>query len=134
MPLTLGKLRGPRKALKLPVVMSREEVKALFEATEKDKYRLILMVIYSGGLRVSEASHLRVHDIDSSRMQIRVEQGKGKKDRYTLLSAQVLGQLREYWLTYRPKHWLFPSSRNTKTPIHVTAIQKAFYQSKKKLI
>jgi len=134
MPLTLGKLRGPRKTMKLPVVLSREEVKALFDATENDKHRMILMVIYSGGLRVSEASHLRVQDIDSSRMLIRVEQGKGNKDRYTLLSAQLLEKLRKYWLTCRPKPWLFPSGRNTKTPIHVTAIQKAFYQSKKKLI
>jgi site-specific recombinase XerD len=131
MPLTLGKLRGPRKTMKLPVVLSREEVKTIFEATENDKHRMILMVIYSGGLRVSEAAHLRVQDIDSSRMQIRVEQGKGKKDRYTLLSAQLLGKLREYWLTCRPKHWLFPASRDTKTPIHVTAIQKTFYRSKK---
>jgi len=132
MPLTLGKLRGPRKTMKLPVVLSREEVKALFDATENDKHRMILMVIYSGGLRVSEASHLRVQDIDSSRMLIRVEQGKGNKDRYTLLSAQLLEKLRKYWLTCRPKPWLFPSGRNTKTPIHVTTIQKAFYQSKKK--
>jgi integrase/recombinase XerD len=134
MPLTLGKLRGPRKTMKLPVVLSREEVKTIFDATENVKHRMILMVIYSGGLRVSEAAHLRVQDIDSSRMQIRVEQGKGKKDRYTLLSAQLLGKLREYWLSCRPKHWLFPSNRNTKMPIHVTAIQKTFYRSKKKRI
>jgi site-specific recombinase XerD len=63
MPLTLGKLRGPRKTMKLPVVLSREEVKAIFKATENDKHRMILMVIYAGGLRVSEASHLRVQEI-----------------------------------------------------------------------
>jgi len=132
MPLSLGRLKGPKKAMKLPVVLSREEVKAIFEATKHVKYRMILMVIYSGGLRVSEAAHLKVRDIDSSRMQIRVEQGKGKKDRYTLLSTAMLGRLREYWLTFRPSHWLFPSSRKPDQPIHVTAVQKAFYQSKKK--
>lgn len=134
MPLTLGKLRGPRKTNKLPVVLSREEVKAIIDATENGKHRMILMLIYSGGLRVSEAAHLKVHDIDSSRMLIRVEQGKGKKDRYTLLSAQVLVKLREYWLTYRPKHWLFPSSQDTKVPIHVGSIQQMFSRSKKKRI
>jgi len=132
MPLSLGKLRGPKKSLKLPVVLSREEVKAIFDATENAKHRMILMVIYAGGLRVSEASHLRVQDIDSSRMQIRVEQGKGKRDRYTLLSVPLLEKLREYWLTCRSRHWLFPASRNTNKPINVTAIQKAFYRSKKK--
>jgi integrase/recombinase XerD len=132
MPLTLGKLRGPRKSLKLPVVLSRDEVKAILDATENDKHRMILMVIYSGGLRVSEATHLRIQDIDSSRMLIRVEQGKGQKDRYTLLSTQVLFKLREYWRTYKPRPWLFPGSQDMKTPIHVTAVQKAFHRSKKK--
>ncbi len=131
-PLTLGKLRGPRSKRKLPVVLSQEEVKAIFEATKNLKYRMLLMVIYSGGLRVSEATHLKVGDIDSSRMVIRVEQGKGQKDRYTLLSAFLLDKLRGYWLTCRSQQWLFPSSRDVSQPVNAAVIQNVFHQSKKK--
>jgi integrase/recombinase XerD len=72
------------------------------------KHRVLLMATYGAGLRVSEVAHLRVSDIDSARMAIRVEQAKGAKDRYTLLSRRLLLELRRYWMAYRPKHWLFP--------------------------
>lgn len=131
MPLKLGELRGPRRFLRLPVVFSKEEVQRLFEVTENQKYRLIFMVTYSGGLRVSETAHLRVTDIDSKRMVIRINQGKGRKDRYTLLSAMVLEKLRSYWKTDRPKDWLFPN-KSGEGPICTSTIQRMFKSSKKK--
>lgn len=130
MPLTLSKLRGPKRIFSLPVVFSPEEIQRLFAAVDDQKYRLMLMTTYSAGLRVSETVQLKVSDIDSKRMLIRVEQGKGKKDRYTLLSKELLVQLRDYWLKYRPHVWLFPNN-NRSTPMHATTIQKVFQIAKK---
>jgi len=92
----------------LPVVLSEEEIEAIFSATRNLKHRALLMTTYSAGLRVSEVAHLKVSDIDSQRMVIRVAQGKGAKDRYTLLGQRTLEVLRDYWRAYRPKEWLFP--------------------------
>jgi len=131
MPLSLNKLRGPKRMIKLPVVFSQDEVKRLFDATDNLKHKVILMVTYSAGLRVNETAHLKVSDIDSKRMQIKVNQGKGKKDRYTLLSAKVLNPLKEYWISYRPVEWLFPSRRSD-APICESAIQRLFKNAKKK--
>jgi integrase/recombinase XerD len=91
----------------LPSVLSSEEVIEILKATENIKHRAILMTIYSAGLRISESINLKIRDIDSNRMQIRVEQGKGKVDRYTLLSEKTLLILRQYFKEYRPKVWLF---------------------------
>jgi integrase/recombinase XerD len=115
------------------VVLSHSEVKAIFDVIANLKHRVIIMTTYSGGLRVSEVAHLRVCDIDSKRMQIRVDQGKGKKDRYTLLSPALLEHLRTYWRYYHPTTWLFPGSHNDK-PIDITTIQKVFKLAKKKPI
>ena len=93
---------------KLPVVLSPEEVSALLESLQNLKHRAILMTTYAAGLRVSEVVALRVGDIDSQRMMIRIEQGKGRQDRYVMLSEKLLGVLREYWKTVRSEHWLFP--------------------------
>ena len=131
MPISLGKLRGPKRMIKLPIVFSRDEVRRLFDAVDNLKHKMILMVTYSAGLRVNETAHLKVTDIDSRRMQIRVRQGKGKKDRYTLLSVKLLKHLREYWLAYRPQEWLFPSQR-IDTPICDSTIQRLFKNAKKK--
>jgi integrase/recombinase XerD len=91
----------PKKRFRLPVVLSPESVDSL-------KHRTILTAAYAAGLRVSEATHLRVTDIDSKRMVLRVEQGKGRKDRYVMLSPRLLEVLRTYWKVARPKLWLFP--------------------------
>lgn len=91
----------------LPVVLSEEEVAAILNATPNLKHKAILMTIYSAGLRVGEAVRLRINDIDSKRMQIRVVQSKGRKDRYTLLSKKTLEILRSYYVPYRPQKWLF---------------------------
>ena len=97
----------PRKEKILPEVLSEEEVVKILNATENLKHKAILMTIYSAGLRVSELTNLRIKDIDSNRMQIRVEQAKGKKDRYTLLGDKTLEILRKYVAEYKPKEWLF---------------------------
>ena len=91
-----------------PEVLSGEEVQRLFAADENLKRRALLMTVYSGGLRVSELVKLRVQDLDGDRLLIRVVQGKGKKDRLTLLSERALTELRAYWRRYRPASWLFP--------------------------
>lgn len=109
---TLNYLQIPRqkKRKTLPEVLTREEVFSIIESCKNIKHKAMLMVIYSAGLRVSEAAALKIHHIDSKTMRVFVECGKGGKDRYTLLSEACLYILREYWKTYRPKHpegWLF---------------------------
>jgi len=100
--------RQPRK---LPNVLSREEVGQFLDAVAHLKHRVILTVCYAAGLRVSEAVRLKPAAIDSRRMVIRVEEGKGRKDRYVMLSPKLLDILRHYWKVTRPKEWLFPGDR-----------------------
>lgn len=103
---------------RLPVVLSHEEVVQFFDHVPSLKYRAALMICYGAGLRVSEAVAVKVSDIDSQRMLIRVEQGKGRKDRYTMLSPRLLEVLRVYWRAARPQTYLFPSWR---TGLHLGA-------------
>jgi integrase/recombinase XerD len=107
----LDHLRYPRRPKRLPVVLSQSEVYRVLSAVRNLKHRTLLMTLYATGMRVSEATRLRVEDIDSKRMVIRVHQGKGKKDRYVPLTPTLLAVLRKYWNTYRPKGVLFPSQR-----------------------
>ena len=94
-------------------VLSEQEVSDVLNATHNIKHKAILMTIYSAGLRISEAIALKIKDIDSQRMQIRVEQSKGKKDRYTLLSSKTLEILRQYFVMYHPAQWLFEGPNGT---------------------
>ena len=103
-----------KRPLKLPVVLSQQEVIAIFDATRNIRHKTILMITYSAGLRMSETINLRVEDIDSGRMQLRIRQAKGAKDRYGILSQVVLEQLRFYFKTYKPKDWLFASQQSEK--------------------
>lgn len=96
---------------RLPVVLSPEEVALLLAHAANLKHRAALSVAYGCGLRISEIAHLKVSDIDSARMLIRVEQGKGRKDRYVMLSPDLLALLRQWWLVKRPKGWLFPGQQ-----------------------
>jgi integrase/recombinase XerD len=98
---------------RIPIVLSREEVEKLIKTASNLKHKSILMVLYSSGVRLQECISLRPVHIESERMKIRVEQGKGKKDRYTLLSRRTLDTLRDYFRKYRPKQWLF-EGRNGK--------------------
>lgn len=100
-------IERPRKEKLLPEVLSEEEVTAILKSISNLKHRAIIMTIYSGGLRISELINLKIKDIDSNRMQIRVSQSKGKKDRYTLLSTKTLITLRQYFIEYKPQVWLF---------------------------
>lgn len=98
----------PKRPFRLPVILSPEEVMHFLDSVDNTKHRAILMTAYAAGLRVSEATHLKVTDIDSQRMMLRVDQGKGRKDRYVMLSPRLLDVLRIYWKASRPTLWLFP--------------------------
>lgn len=113
----------PRKQKRLPLVLSRDEVAQFLGAIKSLKYRTILSLCYGAGLRVGEAVNLRLADIDSRRMMIKVRQAKGHKDRYVMLSPRLLDLLREYWKGYHPTTWLFPGSGNQ--PLGVCTVQHA---------
>lgn len=118
-----------RQVHKLPEILNREEIKRLLAVTKNIKHKAMLMVTYSAGLRVSETAALKLTDIDSERMTIRVDQGKGKKDRYTILAKSTLEFLRGYWRMYEPSHWLF-EGQNPARHLNVSSLQRAFYASK----
>jgi integrase/recombinase XerD len=120
-----------REPSKLPHVLSRKELARLFEQTHRLKHRALLLTAYAAGLRVSELVALSVGDIDSDRRVIRVEQGKGARDRTTLLSPKLLEVLRRYWQHERPQTWLFPS-RDGKGHLCSGAAKHAFAKAKQR--
>ncbi|MEO5945284.1 MAG: tyrosine-type recombinase/integrase [Chitinophagaceae bacterium] len=97
----------PRQSTKLPAVMSASEIKSLIDSIKNIKHRTVVMLLYSTGMRLSEIAALKITDIDSNNMRIKVVQGKGAKDRYTILSQQVLEELRAYYIIYKPVTFLF---------------------------
>ena len=115
----------------LPIVLSRNEIDKLLQCTPNLKHRTFLMTLYSAGLRFSEAAHLRIADIDSDRMMIRVARGKAMKERLVPLSPRLLKELRVYWLKYKPGDLLFPGKSATKTYAD-TSIQKAMKRAAEK--
>jgi site-specific recombinase XerD len=114
-------IREPRK---LPVVLSPEEVARLLDAAPGLKYKAALSVAYGAGLRAAEVVSLKINDIDSERMVIRVEQGKGRKDRYVMLSPHLLALLRAWWKAARPQGWLFPG-RDRVQPMTTRQLNRA---------
>ncbi len=120
----LTTLHQPRKA---PIVLSQEEVIRLLEAAPGLKYKAAFGVAYGAGLRVSEVVNPKVSDIDSQRMTLRVEQGKGQRDRYVMLSPQLLEWLRDWWRAARPRGWLFPGKDpiNPMTERHLCRVVSA---------
>ena len=122
----LRTVNEPRKA---PVVLSQEEVARLLEAAPGLKYKAALSVAYGAGLRVSEVANLKVSDIDSERMTLRVEQGKGQRDRYVMLSPQLLELLRDWWRAARPQVWLFPG-QNPINPMTARQLNRAVHAAK----
>lgn len=129
MVLRLPKKSGQRK---LPEVLSMDEVSRLVRTPSNLKHRALLKTAYSGGLRVGELIALKPEHIDSERMLIRVEQGKGRKDRYTLLLEKLLPELRFYYKSCRPKIWLFPSGREQGKHIDERTAQRVFAKAKTK--
>ena len=122
---------GPRKPSKLPEILSREEVARLLAHTSLPRHRVVLMIAYAAGLRVGEVVRLRVQDIDSDRMTIRVEQGKGAQDRYTLLSPRLLEELRSYWRLECPHPWLFPM-RGAPRPMNYGTAERFYTAAKQR--
>lgn len=120
-------MRYQRAAKKIPVVLSAEEVTRILEAAPGPglRYRAAFSVAYGGGLRASEVTHLKIGDIDSDRMLIRIDQGKGRKDRHVMLSPSLLVLLRDYYREARPAGWLFPG-RNRVDPISTRQFNRAF--------
>jgi site-specific recombinase XerD len=115
---------APNKPRRLPVVLSPDEVVRFLACVTHPEHRVILTTCYAAGLRVSEVVHLRPTDIDSRRMVIRGEQGKGQRDRYVMLSPMLLELLRDWWRAHRPTAWLFPGHRPDQ-PITSHAIREA---------
>ena len=121
-PYIIPSIIYPRVVTKLPAVMTSVEVKKLLSKVRNLKHRTIIMMLYSTGMRLSEIASLKIVDIDSKQMRIKVVQGKGGKDRYTILSTQVLAALRTYYLQYRPTVYLFNGNK-AGNPIGMRSIQ-----------
>lgn len=124
-PFVLEGLRYQKAPRRLPVVMSDEEVRRLLDAAAPLRDRALLETAYATGMRLGEVLRLKVSDIDSQRMAIRVEQGKGRKDRYVMLSPSLLETLREYWRVSKPRGFLFPGMGGNR-PLNATIVQRAF--------
>ena len=124
------KIKHPRAKRKLPLVLDLSEVKALLAVTTNLKHKAILMITYSSGLRASETARLKITDIDSKRMMVRITQGKGGKDRYSILSQRTLEYLRQYWRKYHPQEWLFNGAKEN-DHLSTNSIQQLFYKAKK---
>lgn len=122
---TIARMPFQKKRRVLPEILSPEEIAAIFEACHNLKHKTLLMTSYSGGLRLGETLGLLPSDIDSTRMMIRIEQGKGRKDRYVMLSSTLLETLRTYWKAFRPIRWLF-EGRTKGQPLSPSTAEKVF--------
>jgi len=118
-------IKRPKKDRILPVVLSKAEVKSIMQALDNLKHRCLLMVIYSSGLRLSEAANLKIADIDSERKLLHVKGGKGRKDRYTVVSDVLLNMLIEYYDKYCPTSWVF-EGQDARKHISTRTVQKIF--------
>lgn len=121
----VARLPYQRKRRILPEILSPQEIASVFEACHNLKHRALLMTAYSGGLRLGETLALLPSDIDSGRMMIRVEQGKGRKDRYVMLSQKLLEELRSYWKAFHPVRWLF-EGKTQGQPLSPSTAEKVF--------
>ena len=120
----------PKQEQRIPQLLTHVEVAQIISNCHNPKHRMLLVVCYGCGLRVSELVALRVRDIDGERKLLRIEQGKGAKDRYILIAPTLLKQLRHYWLAQRPLDWLFPSERDPRQPVNVSTAQRVFTRAK----
>ena len=124
----IDRIPTPKAEHRLPVILSPEEVLRLLQAAPSFPHHVIFSTMYGTGMRVSEALHLCAVDIDSQRMMIRIQQGKGHKDRYVQLSPKLLELLRTYWRKVRPPEWLFPG-QSPKQPLSREAVGQAVTQA-----
>jgi len=124
-------LPRPKKEKKLPNILSQSEVLSILDSVDNIKHKSILFLTYSAGLRVGEVVRLKIDDIDSDRMLIHIRQGKGRKDRYTILSEVALDILREYAYIAKPKDWLFPGGKDNDF-LTERSVQKIFATACKK--
>lgn len=124
-----AKIQVPKRPQRIPELLTRKEVAAILGACLNRKHWILLMVCYGCGLRVSELLNLKVRDIDGERRLLRIDQGKGAKDRMVEIPETLLRQLRHYWQLFRPYEWLFPG-RDPTTALAVTCAQKCFKSSK----
>ena len=122
---------APKKPRRLPVVLSPDEVVRALECVTSPKHRAVLTTCYAAGLRISEAVRLRPRDLDSQRMVIRIEQGKGQRDRYVMLSPKLLAVLRDWWRLSRPTTWLFPGERPDH-PLGRAAVEQACHRARRR--
>lgn len=135
--VTLGKpqfiedIPFPKHEKRLPVVLSPKELATFLQAVPNPKHRTVLMIMYSSGLRIAEALALRLPDIDSQRMLIRVRQGKGRRDRYTILTPTLLEALRDYWKSYKPPALLFPGKTPEK-PLTQNSMHRAMRRARRR--
>ncbi|MBC8870634.1 MAG: site-specific integrase [Planctomycetes bacterium] len=127
-PWTVKHIPFGKRPKKIPAVLGDEEVRRLLGCIANLKHRTVLLVCYGAGLRLSESTHLRIRDIDGQRMQIRITNGKGRKERLVPISPRLLNELREYWTHQRPSNYLFPG-KTPDTPLSSTTIQKACKQA-----
>ena len=123
----------PKKVLKLPIILSQEEVARLIDSARTPFHRIVLMTLYATGVRRAELARLKISDIDSQRMVIHIQGGKGRQDRDVMLSPKLLDALRQYWrgLKRKPSHWLFPGgcSHTADRPITPKAVYHACRQA-----
>lgn len=125
-------IQYPKRAEKIPELLTRGEVRRILTACSNAKHRTMLTICYGCGLRVSELMAIKVRHIDGERHLLHVEQGKGAKDRMVIVSAALLIHLRHYWLQYRPVIWLFPNRTKPDQHLSLTTAQKAFKKAKAK--
>jgi len=121
----------PRKETRLPVILAPAQVSTLLDSISNPRHRMFFTTIYATGLRLSEARRLEVADLDSARMTVRVRQGKGRKDRYVMLSPRLLELLRQYWKAYRPARLLF-AGLNPERPLAERTLQEALREARQK--
>jgi len=120
----------PKKEQRIPELLTRPEVRKIVQACDNYKHRMMLLTCYGCGLRVSELVALKVRHIDGERRQLRIDQGKGKKDRMVVTPPTLLDQLRVYWRRYHPDPWLFPNSNTPSLHLSITTAQKMFTGAK----
>lgn len=121
----------PSRAQRIPELLTRSEVQRIIEACIQPKHRMMLMTCYGCGLRVSELVRIQLRDIDGERSLLRIEQGKGKKDRMVTIPATLLARLRHYWQRHRPESYLFPRHRQLDQPLGISTAQRVYTRSKR---